>query len=170
MNSKQGNAAIITQICFLLDQLPQPAYTLSLEVLHGSSIGQHFRHILDFYQCLLRDIPTGTINYAHRDRNPLMESLPEAAGEMFKRLGDSIQILDEDHPLLVLGDFSAQDSDDHRQALHSSIGRELMYAHDHAVHHLALIRIGIKEAAPGIGFDPHLGYAPATVQHRAENR
>jgi hypothetical protein len=169
MNSKQGNAAIITQICCLLDQLPQPAYTLPLEVLHGSSIGQHFRHILDFYQCLLRDIPAGTVNYTHRDRNPLMESLPEAAGEVFKQLSDAIQALDEGKPLSVLGDFSAQDGDEQRPAFHSSVGRELMYAHDHAVHHLALIRIGIREAAPGIGFDPHLGYAPATVQHRAES-
>lgn len=169
MNSKQGNAAIITQIRHLLDQLPQPAYTLPLEVLHGSSIGQHFRHILDFYQCLLRDIPTGTVNYAHRDRNPLMESLPEAAGEAFVMLSETIQTLDEDCSLEVLGDFSTQDSNDQRPVLHSSVGRELMYAHDHAVHHLALIRIGIKEAAPGIGFDPHLGYAPATVQHRTEN-
>lgn len=169
MNSKKGNAAIVTQICHLLDQLPQPAYTLPLEVLHGSSIGQHFRHILDFYQCLLRDIPSGTVNYAHRDRNPLMESLPEAAGDVFKTLSNSIQSLEEDSPLLVLGDFSAQDSDEQRPVLHSSVGRELMYAHDHAVHHLALIRIGIKEAAPGIGFDPHLGYAPATVQHKTES-
>lgn len=169
MNSKQGNAAIITQIRLLLDQLPQPAYTLPLEVLHGSSVGQHFRHILDFYQCLLRDIPSGTVNYAHRDRNPLMESLPEAAGEMFEKLSNAIQYLDDGGPLTVLGDFSAQVEDDQRPALHSSVGRELMYAHDHAVHHLALIRIGIKEAAPGIGFDPHLGYAPATVQHRAES-
>lgn len=169
MNSKQGNAAIITQIRHLLDQLPQPAYTRPLDVLHGSSVGQHFRHILDFYQCLLRDIPTGTVNYAHRDRNPLMESLPEAAGEMFEKLSDAIQALDDSNPLTVLGDFSAQIEDDQRPALHSSVGRELMYAHDHAVHHLALIRIGIKEAAPGIGFDPHLGYAPATVQHRAES-
>jgi len=169
MNSKQGNAAIITQIRLLLDQLPQPAYTLPLEVLHGSSVGQHFRHILDFYQCLLRDIPSGTVNYAHRDRNPLMESLPEAAGEMFEKLNNAIQDLDDSGPLTVLGDFSAQIEDDQRPALHSSVGRELMYAHDHAVHHLALIRIGIKEAAPGIGFDPHLGYAPATVQHRTES-
>jgi hypothetical protein len=169
MNSKQGNAAIITQIRLLLDQLPQPAYTLPLEVLHGSSVGQHFRHILDFYQCLLRDIPSGTVNYAHRDRNPLMESLPEAAGEMFEKLSNAIQDLDDSGPLTVLGDFSAQVEDDQRPALHSSVGRELMYAHDHAVHHLALIRIGIKEAAPGIGFDPHLGYAPATVQHRTES-
>lgn len=168
MNCKAGNAIIISQIRQLLDQLPQSSYTAPLEVLNGASIGQHFRHILDFYQCLLRDIPVGTVNYAHRDRNPLMESLPLATGEVFEKLVNAIQILDENDPLLVLGDFPSQNSQEQQPVLHSSVGRELMYAHDHAVHHLALIRIGLKVVAAGMVLDPHLGYAPATMQYRSE--
>ncbi len=169
MDSKSGNLALIGQIRDVLVGLSELAYTKPLEILHGATLGQHFRHILDFYQCLLRDVPAGTVDYARRARNPLMETVPAAAGAAFGQVASDLCSLQEGQHVWVLGDFSAQDLSADKPLLQSSVGRELMYAHDHAVHHLALIRIGLKEIAPDVPVDSNMGYAPATVQHRASH-
>ncbi len=166
MNCITGNLALITQIRRLLEGLSHSAYTKPIQVLQGATIGQHFRHILDFYQCLLRDIPEGALDYARRARNPLMETEPNEAGAAFGQIADALARLDEQQPLKVMGDFASSAAEQDMPVLPSSVGRELMYAHDHAVHHLALIRIGMQEIVPGTRIDPHLGYAPATLKYR----
>lgn len=168
MDCKSGNIAIISRIKGLLAQIEDCDYSKPLEVLGGASLGQHFRHILDFYHCLLRDMPTGAVDYTKRERNPAMETAPGAAAAAFEQVTTSLLAVEESGLLRVMGDFSASDGLMDRPALLSSAGRELMYAHDHAVHHLAIIRIGLKEAAPAVVFDPDLGYAPATVQFREQ--
>jgi hypothetical protein len=69
----------------------------------------------------------------------------------------------------VKADFSA-DQRDARPIVQSSIGRELLFAYDHAVHHLAIIRIGIKAACPDVLLPASVGVAPATVKyHQKQN-
>ena len=43
--------------------------------------------------------------------------------------------------------------------------RKPMYAYDHAVHHLAMIKIGMKEACPAVRVGKNIGAAPSTVKH-----
>jgi hypothetical protein len=52
------------------------------------------------------------------------------------------------------------------QVYASSIGREMQYAFDHAVHHLAIIRIGAEIHCPEIVCDPELGVAPSTLKYQ----
>lgn len=166
MDSKAGNLALMSRIKSLLGEIETGNYSKPLSVLEGASIGQHVRHIIDFYQCLLRDIPNGVVDYGLRDRNPLMETEPTAAKFQLEQLAAALLWLDESSPLHVRGDFSPADLPKDKPLLLSSLGRELMYAHDHAVHHLALIRIGMKEAAPWVRMDPTMGYAPTTISHK----
>lgn len=166
MNCIEGNKQMIGQITDLLNSIDNQTYTKPLDIFNGSSIGQHFRHILDFYLCLIKGIESGIIDYAHRDRNPVMESDTEHAKAIFTHIIDSIEKLSEDKPIQVWGDFSNY-SFEESPLLGSSIGRELMFAHDHAVHHLAIIKIGIEAAAPELNIDKNLGVAPSTVKHRS---
>jgi hypothetical protein len=48
----------------------------------------------------------------------------------------------------------------------SSIGRELLYAYDHAVHHLAIIKLGIKAEIPDVEIDSNIGVAASTLRHQ----
>lgn len=166
MDSKAGNLALMNRIRSLLEEIQTGDYSKPLSVLEGASIGQHVRHIIDFYQCLLRDIPGGVVDYGLRDRNPLMETEPELAASRLEQLAAAVMRLDERCMLHVRGDFSSTDLPEDKPLLRSSLGRELMYAHDHAVHHLALIRIGLKEAAPWVRMDPGMGYAPTTIAYK----
>ena len=48
----------------------------------------------------------------------------------------------------------------------SAVGREIMYAVAHAVHHYALI--GIMAGIMGVQMPPGFGVAPSTVKHQRE--
>ena len=48
---KEANSIILSQLVQVLEVLPDDAYSQSLELLQGSSIGQHVRHTFDFYEC-----------------------------------------------------------------------------------------------------------------------
>ena len=55
MNCKQGTKYIISKIVDLLDVLEDEKYRQSLSIFNGSSIGQHLRHIADFYLCFTNE-------------------------------------------------------------------------------------------------------------------
>lgn len=167
MNCREGNQHIIQQMTNLLDRMDNQIYAQPLEVFKGASIGQHFRHILDFYLCLLRGIPEGIIDYASRDRNPLAETDVQYIQQAFCHISQTMDQFSEEAPVKVWGDFSTQVTQ--RPELVSSIGRELMFAYDHAVHHLAMIKIGIAAVAPTLQLDHTLGIAPSTIKHRTQS-
>jgi hypothetical protein len=70
--------------------------------------------------------------------------------------------------LKVVADFSTN-KDSFRPQVDSSVGRELMYAFDHAIHHIAIIKIGIKAAFPQIQIPQEIGVAPSTIRYHSHN-
>jgi len=48
----------------------------------------------------------------------------------------------------------------------SSLKREIAYALDHTIHHLAIVRIVLKNE--GVYVDPAMGVAPSTLRYRKE--
>lgn len=164
MSCKEGNQDILIRMISLLEALDNQTYAQPLEIFKGSSIGQHFRHILDFYLCLIKGINAGTVDYANRDRNPLAESDVQYTKQAFYEVSEAIEQFTEAQNIKVRGDFSAHDIE--RPELLSSIGREMMFAYDHAIHHLAMIKIGIDIVMPQLNIDNNIGVAPSTIQYR----
>ncbi|MCB0520496.1 MAG: hypothetical protein KDD27_16270 [Saprospiraceae bacterium] len=167
MNCKQGTNIIIQQITDLLGKLDAEPYGRPLPLFNGSTIGQHFRHILDFYGCLARGVQEGRIDYAKRERDVLVESEPTHATSVFLHYQTAISSMDEAMQIEVVADFSA-DLNEERPVVFSTVGREMMYAYDHAVHHLAMIKMGLKVACPNVAADHRLGVAPSTLKHWKE--
>lgn len=163
MNCTQGTAIIIEQISDLLDRINSDTYAKPLHLFNGSSIGQHFRHIVDFYGCLSR-CADGRVDYARRQRDTRVETEPGYAVEVLQGYFEKIKGLNEADQVEVVADFSS-DVNEERPVVHSSIARELMYAYDHAVHHLAIIKMGLKATSPTFEVDKNLGVAPSTVKH-----
>ena len=62
----------------------------------------------------------------------------------------------------------APDQDIQNTEIHSSIGRELMYAYDHAIHHLAMVKIGMNVHYPEVSINKDLGVAPSTLKYRKQ--
>lgn len=166
MDCKQGTRLILDQMEEVLRVLDAGTYSRPLEVFNGSTLGQHFRHILDFYHCIFQGLPGQEIDYARRERNPVMETKPEAVMDAFSLIRSRLDDLNEGEEIRVWGDFLPLPGVP-RPHVVSTLGRELLFAHDHAVHHLALIRIGLKACRPELGEFESLGVAPATLIYKA---
>ncbi|MEZ5044856.1 MAG: hypothetical protein R2828_33470 [Saprospiraceae bacterium] len=166
MNCKSGTKHLFRQINQLLEKLDEPSFSKPLNVYNGSTIGQHFRHIFDFYQCLTSDLSGGLIDYANRERDSSIERYPVYAIRAFSKIEAAIEIIDEFMEINVLADFSVE-ANAARPVVKSSLGRELMFAYDHAVHHIAIIKMGIQTAFPEILMEENLGIAPSTLKYRA---
>ncbi len=164
MDGKEGNRRLIQQLIDLIGQFDQAQFTRPLKAFNGASVGQHTRHIYDFYQCFLDGIARHNIDYAERERNLHIEQDPVYAVSVFTEINGKIGTL-KSGKIDVLSDFSPE-HDSERVRVGSSIDRELMFLHDHAVHHLAIIKIGLRLAFPGLIFENDLGVAPSTIRHR----
>ena len=169
MDSIDGTKRIIGQMEELLSSLDVESYTRRLELLNGASLGQHVRHIYDFYECLMRHGSSGIIDYADRCRDLKIESDPDQARRALRQILFRLDKYETGLSLSVRGDFSTRPGDD-RPLLRTSMGRELMYAYDHAIHHLAIIRIGLQHYFPQLAINRHLGVAPSTVKYRSAEK
>lgn len=167
MDCKEGNEYILRQIDDLLLQVDREIYARPLDLFQGATIGQHIRHILNFYQALLRGADKGLIDYADRERDLQIEQDPALARQVFLYISRDIQGLDEERELPVLADF-IPDKAVGRPIVQSTLGRELMFAFDHAVHHLAMVRIGLQVSHPDLHLQEELGVAPSTLKFQKE--
>src|SRR6266516_1530514 len=70
---------VLQQGLALLDNVDEESYSQKEEGPWGSSIGAHYRHVLDHFLCLIEGLWDGEINYDHRSRNREIESCIEAA-------------------------------------------------------------------------------------------
>ena len=167
MNCKEGTKIIVDQMTDVLGKLDAGAYAQPLQLFNGSTIGQHFRHIIDFYGCLARGLNEGRIDYARRERDKRIETNPAYASEMLLAYTGEIKHCDESEEVQILADFSA-DLNAERPVVKSTLARELMYAYDHAVHHLAMIKMGLKTLNANIELQDELGVAPSTLKYWKE--
>lgn len=166
MDAQQGSMLITHQMTSLLEQLPVDVYTCPVALFHGSTVGQHFRHILEFYLCLLEGRTSGQIDYSSRKRNNAISEHPAAALTVLENIRLAIPHLNDRQPLQVQSEFSETLGDG--PVYRSSLGRELQYAFDHAVHHLAIIRMGLENRFPEVPVAAELGVAPSTLKHRQD--
>ena len=164
MDCKQGTNLIIEQMIDLLGKVTLENYGQPLKLFNGSTIGQHFRHIIDFYACLCKGVEEGRVDYAKRERDVLVETEPQYAISVFKNILSKCDGLMEEQQLDVVADFSS-DLNTERPIVKSTVAREMMYAYDHAVHHLAMIKMGLKVVSPTLEINKNIGVAPSTVKH-----
>lgn len=163
MQAKDALLLTIHQVSDLLQQLEPHEYRKPLPEFDGSSLGQHFRHILEFFICLERGIPSGVIDYASRERNILLEDSPGIANASLHSFAETLENLQPSLSVALKAEFGGVD----RPCYESTVGRELAFVYDHAIHHLAIIKIGLRCHFPRIQADRDLGVSPSTIKARA---
>ena len=57
-------------------------------------------------------------------------------------------------------------SKDAEESISSTVAREVNYNIEHCIHHMALIKIGLKIIKPSLALSPSFGVAASTLQHR----
>lgn len=162
MQAKDALLLTIHQVNDLLDQLAPHEYRQALPEFDGSTLGQHFRHILEFFICLERGLPDHLVDYASRERNLLFEDAPGIAKSTLEAFASALPEMESDAPIALKAEFGGQE----RPSYQSTVGRELAFVYDHAIHHLAIIKIGLRIHFPHIQTDRDLGVSPSTIKAR----
>lgn len=138
------------------DQFSQPSKHLS-----GATIGQHTRHILELYIELFAGYEQGIVDYDQRKRNKTIEQDRSFAAACLDEISE--MIVKANKPLELRSTLDGGIT----ITINTDYDRELLYNLEHAIHHMALIRIGINELTQ-IALPGHFGVASGTIQYRQQ--
>jgi hypothetical protein len=158
---------ILDDLNQVIDDISSEDYKRPVPVLNGSTIGQHVRHILEFFLCLNDGYFWGVVNYDNRKRNRLIEESKDAAMIYIRKILEAVRIYHLEHGLYL--ELSYDEEGEGNVQIYTNYQRELAYNIEHSVHHMALIRIGIKEIAMYVQLPENFGVAVSTVRHQ-QNR
>ncbi len=158
-NFRNYHREILLDIEKITRRLDQEHYTKKLDILSGSSVGQHIRHIVEFYVCLFSN--TGYVNYDERERNVCIENSTDYCLNVLENLKLRLCHLDFEQEIQL-----RQELDQEFICLNTSYQRELIYLAEHTVHHFALLRIGLSSLCPDFIPDSNFGVAKSTQKYR----
>jgi len=152
---------LLRQAESLLEEIGREEYAGSPPAIAPHRVGGHLRHILEFYECFLDGVGSGSIDYDARKRDLAVETDRTAAFAKTHSVGQR----------LLSGAFRDNMAvrvrmEDGECLLNSSVGRELQVLTSHTVHHFALMALVLRTL--GIRVDPDFGMAPSTLRHLAE--
>lgn len=161
----------LTQACaYILDQLEDVVNQISADdfskpspSLSQSTVGQHLRHTIEFFVCLETGFHAGLINYDKRAHDRLIESDKFIALAAIQRIRDFVNNVAVDQSLRL--EVGYDRSTDVCVTIDTNYFRELTYNIEHAVHHMALIKIGVREVAPYVKLPGDFGIAVSTLRH-----
>ena len=161
MTIQQSVHTIFKQLENSLIQLSNEQYCKKTETLSGASIGQHVRHIVEMFVCLQDGYITGIVNYEKRKRDIAIETSKEVAINLM----DSViaALVPENKELILEAGYD--ENSDELNKLPTNYFREIAYNLEHAIHHMALIKIGIREISD-IELPEGYGVASSTIKYR----
>ncbi len=143
----------------LIRLLQKDQYTQGFKPAFQSTIGAHFRHVLEHYRCFSTQIVGGTFCYDKRERDQLLECDSGYALRTIDELIESLSVLANPN---VGVEFFIEDEQASRQ-IQTNLNRELLFLQSHTVHHYAII--GAMTRAFGNQPDEDFGVAIATRVH-----
>jgi hypothetical protein len=151
----------LASLVIVLEQLRNTAsYNNPCEALSNATIGQHSRHIIELYQCLLAGYPEGKINYDDRKRNALYENDTTAAVAAIQEIQQNLEQPDKQLKIFC-------GADDNAVCIESNYNREVLYNLEHCIHHQALIKVALL-TIKNLNIDEGFGVAPSTLQYRQQ--
>lgn len=115
------------------------------------------------FQCLETGYGDSQVNYEKRKRDVSIETDKELALQLLQNIYTNLNKPDK---ALVLH-ASYDEHSDQPIAISTNYFREVAYNLEHTIHHMALIRVGIKEVSD-ITLPENFGVATSTVKHRKQ--
>ncbi len=158
---------VLNDLKKLLKSLNSTSFTFKCDSLFGSTIGMHFRHIIEFYDCCFEQKEKGIINYDLRNRNTALEQDINFGIITINKVIDSIhQLKHSKNENLIL--VSGLNKETKNNGVETSFYRELSYCMDHCIHHQSLIKIALLEQGLVHLIDKNFGVAFSTQKYRQE--
>lgn len=155
---------VFVQLNTILQLLSAAQYTQKGKLLSNATIGQHVRHIIELFICLNKGYETGIVNYDSRERNQQIETSKEIATSLLKEIYEQLDKPDKSLMLEACYDDNAEKT----ITIATNYYREIAYNLEHAVHHMALIRVGVTEVS-NIELPEGFGVASSTIKYRKES-
>lgn len=166
MELLKATDSIFSHLRNYLSRVPESAYCKPVEALSNATLGQHTRHTLEFFQCIAEQSASGMLCYDKRHRDHAIEVSPNAAIHSMEAISAWFTTSFADRHLLL--QVTLQESSDRLALIPTTSLREWNYAVEHAIHHMAMIRIGAKFVAPGLPLPDSFGVAPSTIKYRKQ--
>ncbi len=157
------NVETLNRLKSVLIRVNQSLYTY-VNPKGNASVGQHVRHTIEFYLCLFSG--GDNVNYDDRKRDLLLESSAEHAIVTINETIERLAQLQTDYPISLGADMPTASPD--QLQVGSTLARELLYVVEHAIHHMALIRVLIKDAQPEFELEEAFGVAYSTLAYRSQ--
>lgn len=164
----QTAQAVLQDALIYLRQIDRHTYIQPIPLLSDSTIGQHTRHFIEFFQCLLDQSADGTICYDKRKREKSIEEDPGVAAQQIIEIMLELQHHSWREMGAIEADYGLEEPV--TVQISTSLERELMYNIEHTIHHLALIKVGLKLVFPDLELPDHFGVAPSTVKFQQTQR
>lgn len=157
---------ILNQLSELVGQLKDTDFAKPSKSLSNSTIGQHLRHTLEFFICLEQGHELGLVNYDKRSHDKLIETDKFIALNTIEKISEFISSKKIDQPLKLEVGYNLNNEE--AITIETNYYRELIYNIEHAVHHMAIMKIGIHEVAPYISLPADFGVAASTIRYKKE--
>ena len=165
MEIKDTSSQVLQQLVELIDKLDNEQFARPLSLLSGNTIGKHIRHIIELYDQLLMGYDSGFINYDDRKRDFRTETEANYAIDKLEQIIHACENKSDKAVQLIL-DYSIDNVVN--DTVNSSYKRELAYNIEHAIHHMAIIKMAVENSFSGIILDKTFGIAPSTIRFQKE--
>lgn len=153
--------AVLVQLEKSIIELTDEQYTQKIDTLFGASIGEHVRHVIELFVCLQDGYACGVVNYENRKRDIAIQTVREVALDLMGTIKTSFFV--ENRELLLQVGYS--ETSNELFTLSTNYFREIAFNIEHAIHHMALIRIGIQEVSD-LKVSEGYGVASSTLKFR----
>lgn len=148
----------------LLVALNEEQFVQRISFLNNATIGAHTRHIIELIQCLTNGYEKGEVDYINRERNLTIEQSITVAIHELNALLNLIQ--HKDRKMILLAENLVNEN---IIRVSTSYFREIEYNKEHTIHHLALIRVALREMDLKIVNDS-FGVAHSTLKYNSKQQ
>ncbi|MEP6747570.1 MAG: DinB family protein [Bacteroidota bacterium] len=162
MRLQQPIQNVFIQLTASLNLLDNDQYMYAGKTLSNATIGQHVRHIIEMFICLEDGYAGGVINYENRKRDSKIETDKDFAVSLLKQIYGGLHT---ENKQLIL-EAAYDESTNELLQFDTNYYREIAYNLEHTIHHMALIKVGIREVSD-IEIPDEFGVASSTIKFRA---
>src|SRR5690349_8784676 len=139
MQVRDAGVSILSQLRKIVGQMSDDDFVRPSSALGGVTIGQHLRHTIEFFLCLESGYSSGKVNYDDRDHDKLIEKDKALALAALERICAFLSKTNEDKPLQLAVCYE-RDANNF-VVIETNYHREVVYNIEHAVHHMAIMKI-----------------------------
>lgn len=148
----------LSSLLFLLND---KQYNQKIAFLGNATIGGHTRHIIELLKCVTVGYNAGTVDYLNRVRDLTIETDKLVAMRELSLMAE--YIIQSDKQMNLVIECCEEYATNY---VTTTYFREIVYNAEHTIHHLALIRVALREMKLEIVGDD-FGMAYSTIKYLA---